>query len=214
MAWPVDGAAFALRPVALAVDMQGGGSTTENAYRFYRRRRKAGLGHLWFLTRGQGGRHSDRVWMRAPERVSGGRRSRRRVAGDIKILHMATDRLKDACASSLRRTEDGENRCIIPEWMPENCLIEYTAERRGEKGWEKRPGMVRNESLDHLVQARALHIQLGGEKINWDNPASWAIGGPENQNAVPLVGDAVDDVSPHVVSAPRRLSRRVPRQLF
>ena len=64
-------------------------------------------------------------------------------------------------------------------------LTEFTAERRGTSGWEKRPGMVRNESLDHLVQARALHIHLGAEKIDWSAPAkTWAILSEENEFVV------------------------------
>ncbi|MCW1934545.1 phage terminase large subunit family protein [Pararhodobacter zhoushanensis] len=169
--WPVDGAHWVLRPVALAVDMHGGGSTTEHAYRFYRGRRKEGQGKLWFLTRGEGGEHRDRVWLRAPERSAN---KRRRAASDVEILHMATDRLKDAVASSLRLTEPGRNWCGLPEWFGEAETAEFTAERRGPKGWVKKPGMQRNESLDHLVQARALHIQIKGETITEGSPPFWA----------------------------------------
>ncbi|WP_370513104.1 terminase gpA endonuclease subunit [Oceaniovalibus sp. ACAM 378] len=169
--WPVEGGEWELRPVALCVDQQGGGATTDNAYAFYRARRRAGDGRRWFLSRGRGGlNHTDRIWLKAPESASG----RRRVAKDIKTLNMATDRLKDAVTTSLRLIEEGQNHCGVPEWMSEGELIEFTAERRGAKGWEKRPGMVRNESLDHLVMARALHIQIGGEKIVWERPHDWA----------------------------------------
>lgn len=224
MVWPVEGANYGLRAVALAVDMHGGGSTTENAYRFYRGRRRAGSVRFWYLTRGEGGgqsRRPDRVWMKAPERVSQTARKKRRVASDIQIMFMATDRLKDACATSLRMVEDGENRCLVPEWMPEALLIEYTAERRTAKGWEKRPGMVRNESLDHLVQARALHIYLGGEKINWASPGGWCLGGAENVNAVVLAENAAPTPTPAhaetsavVSDVPRRAPHRLPRRLF
>lgn len=182
--WPVEGEEYGLMPQALAVDMQGGGSTTENAYAFYRARRKDGQGKLWYLTRGSGGRHTDRVWLKEPERASQATGRRRKAATDIKILNMATDRLKDAVATSLRLTDRGQNICDLAEWMEEPHLIEMTAERRTDKGWEKRPGMVRNESLDHLVQARAMHIHIGGEKINPDAPPAWARIGMENVNAV------------------------------
>lgn len=207
--WPVDGQGWSLRPVAIAVDMQGGGSTTENAYKFYRGRRKAGQGWQWHLTRGSGGQHSDRVWLKEPERVSRGRKSRRKVAGDIKILNIATDRIKDAVATSLRVTEDVRNRCHVPEWMTEAQLVEFTAERRGVKGWEKRPGMVRNESLDHLVQARALHIHMGGEKIDTGNPPDWALNSGANSRAV---ADVAQQAAPAPADAPpRREKRKSPR---
>lgn len=170
-AWPIDGTDWALRPVALAVDMHGGGSSTANAYAFYRNRRKAGDGKVWFLTRGEGGDRRDRVWMHAPERSAN---KRRRAASDVEILFMATDRLKDAVASSLRLPEPGRNWCGLPEWFGEAELQEFTAERRGPRGWVKKPGMVRNESLDHLVQARALHIQIKAEQITETAPPYWA----------------------------------------
>lgn len=169
--WLIEGGQWAMRPLALAVDMHGGGATTENAYRFYRERRKAGEKKIWFLTRGHGGTPADRVWLKAPERANKGRKA----ATDIRILNMATDRLKDAVAASLRLIEDGQNLCVIPEWMGEAELIEMTAERRLAKGWEKRAGMVRNESWDHLVQARALHIILGGERAVSSDLPPWAI---------------------------------------
>ncbi|MFY0619031.1 MAG: phage terminase large subunit family protein [Shimia sp.] len=215
--WPVEGTAFGLRAASIGVDLHGGGSTTENAYRFYRGRRSAGQDELWFLTRGHGGKHQDRIWLKAPERVSKQSGRRRRVAKDIEILNMATDRLKDAVSTSLIMVEDGQNKCLIPMWMPEPKLVELTAERRGEKGWEKRPGMVRNESLDHLVQARALHLNLGGEKIDWDRPPKVARPGMENLNAVAIDQPATSEDGGDLVAveAPREVKkRRVPRQLF
>jgi phage terminase large subunit GpA-like protein len=214
--WPVQGAAHGLRAVALAVDMQGGGHTTENAYRFYRSRRKAGQAGRWHLTRGSGGAHTDRVWLKAPERVSRGNASGRRVAADIKILNMATDRLKDAVAASLRMVEAGANICLVPEWMDDQKLTEATAERRGPKGWQKRPGMVRNETFDHLVQARAMHIHIGGERVDPSAPPHWARIGADNSYAVAMLptGDAGPDgaaddqeQAPEPVAAPRAKRR-------
>lgn len=205
-AWPVEDSQFGLRPIAVAVDMQGGGQTTANAYTFYRGRRKAGEQDKWFLTRGSGGKHTDRIWLKAPERTNN---AGRKVASDIKILNMATDRLKDAMSSSLCLEAVGQNYCGIPMWMDEGELLEFTAERLGKKGWEKRPGMVRNESIDHLVQARALHLQKGGEKINWASPVNWARDVANNINAVKLAGE----IAPTVVEKPAP-RRRVPRKLF
>ncbi|WP_243612938.1 phage terminase large subunit family protein [Shimia aestuarii] len=214
MVWPIEGASIGLRAKAIAVDLHGGGSTTENAYAFYRGRRKAGQSRLWYLTRGHGGRHQDRVWLRAPERVSKAVRGRR-VAKDIEILNMATDRLKDAVATSLLMVESGQNQCLIPEWFPEPQLLQLTAERRTDKGWEKRAGMVRNESLDHLVQARALHIQIGGEKIDWSSPQPWARAGIDNINAVSLEARDVigSEAEPQEIERPRH-ARRIPKKLF
>lgn len=197
--WPIEGGEWGLRAVAIAIDMHGGGATTEHAYRFYRARRKAGEGRRWYLTRGIGGlNHSARVWLRAPERASG----KRRAAVDIKILNMATDRLKDAVAASLRLTEDGQNIALIPMWMEATHMTEYTAERRATSGWEKRPGMVRNESLDHLVQARALHIILKADQIDWSAPAkTWAVLSANNEFAQRLGAAPADHPAPAAPAA-------------
>lgn len=173
--WPVFGTDAQMTAVAIGIDMHGGGATTDNAYRFYRARRRDGQGGLWHLTRGEGGfkKNPDRVWKRAPESASQ-KSKRRRAAKDIEILFMATDRLKDAVMASLRSEAGLTNACLIPEWMGDDHLTEFTAERREGDGWKKRPGMVRNESLDHLVQARAMHIIKGGERIDWSAPVFWA----------------------------------------
>ena len=213
--WPVEGVRYGLRAVSIAVDMQGGASTTENAYTFYRGRRRAGQGKLWYLTRGRGGVHTDRVWLKEPERASTSSSRKRKVATDIKILNMATDRLKDAVSGSLLMAEDGQNVCLLPEWMSDPQLTEATAERRGVKGWDKRPGMVRNETLDHLVQARAQHIILKGEKINPEAPPAWARGDQENTCAV-VLGAEVDAAPPEapVVQEREHKRRRRVRRLF
>lgn len=189
MHWPVEGSRFALKAVALSVDQQGGGATTDHAYSFFRGRKRAGQAGpngRWFITRGRSGSDlADRVWLKAPESASG----KRRVAKDVLTLNMATDRIKDAVATSLRLAEMGQNYCAIPEWMGEAALLECTAERRTAKGWVKRPGMVRNEAFDHLVMARAKHIWIKGERINWSNPPAWAVVDETNPLSI-LIGPA------------------------
>lgn len=177
MRWTVDGGEWELGAVAATVDMQGEKATTDHAYKFMRRRRKAGKGTFWHLSRGRGGKkreYRDRVWQASPETVSG-KNKNRRVAKDIVILNMATDRLKDSVSAGLVMPEEGPNYCAVPDWMTNDELIEFTAERRDNDGvWSKRPGFVRNESLDHLVQAQATFIIIGGERLKADDPPDWA----------------------------------------
>ena len=57
----------------------------------WRKRRREGQGHLWFLSIGRGGfKIPDRVWLATPERGSQGKKAR-----SIKLLNMAVDRLKE-----------------------------------------------------------------------------------------------------------------------
>lgn len=172
--WAVEGGEWELGAVAAVVDMQGEMATSANAYKFKRRRTRAGKGRFWYLSRGRRTRERRaRVWLARPESSSA--RSKRRAAKDIEILNMETDLLKDAATAGLLMTEDGPNYCHVPDWMTKEELLEFTAERRDEKGnWDKRPGFVRNESLDHAVQAQALFIILGGERLRSDEMPDWA----------------------------------------
>ena len=193
MRWCVDGSDWELGAVAATLDMQGERATTDNAYKFLRRRRAEGKGMFWHLSRGRGiGKKKefrDRVWQARPETASN-KSKKRRVAKDIVILNMAADRLKDAVSASLVMSEIGPNYCFIPDWMTKDQMTELTAERRDDDGhWSKRPGFVRNESLDHLVQARATFIIIGGERINLDAPPDWARLDPSNPFAR-FVGEA------------------------
>lgn len=180
--YPVEGATHGLTPLALAVDFQGAPGVSDNAEKFLRERRRAGEGRQWFVTRGWGGlHHRARVWYETPERASSGKRAR-----SIKILNMAIDRLKDSVVATLGQKEAGQAAFLLPAWLPEDALTEFTAERRTSKKWELRPGMKRNESLDLAVQALALAEYKGMLRINWDDPPDWAVGGAENLCAVPL----------------------------
>lgn len=186
--YPVDGADYGLLPLALVVDFHGAPGVSDNAEKFLRGRRKAGQGSLWFVSRGWGGfQQRSRVWYETPERASNGKRAR-----SIKILNIAVDRLKDTVVAALGQKEAGMGAFPLPRWLPEEALIEFTAERRTAKKWEKRPGMVRNESLDLSVQGQALAEHRGIGRINWDMPVpDWAELGPANLRAVRLkVGKA------------------------
>lgn len=206
--WRVEGSDWELGAVAATVDMQGERATTDNAYKFLRRRRGEGKGTFWHLSRGRGltkrKDYPDRVWQARPETVSS-KNKKRKVAKDIVILNMAADRLKDAVSASLVMTEEGPSYCAIPDWMSKDQLTEMTAERRDDSGhWEKRPGFVRNESLDHLVQARATFIIIGGERINPEAAPDWARLDPSNPFArfvgEPAAAPSEPEPAPEVAS--------------
>jgi phage terminase large subunit GpA-like protein len=214
--YPVQGARFGLRPCALVVDFNGPAGWSDNAEKFWRARRKAGQGHLWFLSRGLGGfAQRDRVWLATPERGSRGKKAR-----SIKLLNMAVDRLKDSVLAALGRFEAGAGAYPVPRWLEAAHLDEMLSERRGAKGYDLKPGVVRNETLDLSVQALAVAEQKGLNRINPDAPPNWATVGDENPHAVPMTasempvampGAETTDPSP-APPAPRR--RRAPSRLF
>lgn len=175
-AYPVAGAGHSLRPVAVIIDSQGEAGVTPNAFAFYRRAR---LTHprRFYVQRGRGGDNAKRAVLRRPETAHAGKQY---AARDIPIIHTGTDRLKDEVAASLLRPDPGPLKLHVPRLAPAQVFAEYAAERRGPNGWDKRPGVQRNEALDLSVYNLSLAIILEAEAINWDRPPGWAVSGPDN----------------------------------
>ena len=167
------------------------------------------------MSRGWGGfHHRSRVWYETPERASNGKRAR-----SIKILNVAVDRLKDSTVAALGQQEAGIGGYVLSDWLSEEQLTEFTAEYRTAKKWEKRRGMVRNESIDLSVQGLALAEYKGLNRINPDAPPIWATLGLQNIYAVPTpksasarVAKASDGETTKTDKPARR--RRVPARLF
>jgi phage terminase large subunit GpA-like protein len=178
--YPVAGSDHGLRAVSVIIDSGGAPGVTPNAYAFYRRARRSHP-RRFHLVRGKGGERAKRAEVSTPETAHKGKKH---VARDVRIIWAGTDRLKDEVAASLLRDQDGARALHIPKGAPPEIFAEYAAERRSEKGWEKKPGIKRNEALDLSVYSLALAIVLGAESVNEDNPPAWARVGPDNAYAV------------------------------
>jgi phage terminase large subunit GpA-like protein len=183
--WPVQGAGHGLRATAIGVDSGGAPGVTDNAYRFWRERRRDGAAALWRLIRPRGGLLVERAWL---ERPKGGSRGRK-AASDIPLLHLGVDRLKDAVAAQLGREADGAGAYHLSGLLPSEVFDEFAAERRTAKGWELKRGVSRNEAFDLGVYNLGLALILKADRIDWDRPPGWALEGPENANAV-AAGDS------------------------
>lgn len=201
-AYPVEGADYALKPVALAVDCGGEAGVTPNAFDFYRKRK---LTHprRFYVVRGDGGLEKERVRLKAPEASHKGGRGK--GAKGVVIMWAGTDRLKDEVAASLLREHGGPRSLRVPKLAPGEVFEEYAAERRGPKGWEKKPGVQRNEALDLSVYALALVIALGAERIREDALPAWARPDRQNAFAVLLPSDppSAGEVAARLVNALR-----------
>lgn len=196
--YPVAGEDWGLRPVAVVLDFNGPPGWSDNAEKFWRAQRRAGKGAGWFLSMGRGGfNQSSRVWYEAPERGSKGKKARA-----IKLLTMAVDRLKDSVMASLGRIEGGAGAMHLARWMEEDRLAELLSERRGVKGYEKRPGAARNETLDLCVQAQAVAEHLGLNRINIETPPAWARNDAGNSHAVSLGGASPAPQTPQAAAVP------------
>jgi phage terminase large subunit GpA-like protein len=198
--YPVEAAGYGLAPLGCVIDFHGAPGVSDNAEAFLRARRRSGEGGLWFLARGHGGlRLPRRVWYEAPERGSRGKAAR-----SIRLLNFATDRLKDTISAALGKAEGGVGALYCGAWQEDGHLEEFVAEDRGDKGWQKRPGKTRNESIDLSCMGRALAEHKGLTRLDWSNPPGWAVLGSSNLRAVENTENRKPDISPR--AAPRRIS--------
>ncbi len=203
--YPVEGQAYGLRVMALACDFHGKPGVSDRATAFWQARRKAGESSKWYFVRGHGGfRVEGRQWYKAPTRASDGKQAR-----DIKLLNIATDKHKDTTFAALARPDGGPGALILGGWLADDRLKEFTAEKRGDKGWLKRPNMPRNESIDLSGYAQALAEFKGVLKLDPANPKPWALGGLENPNAVELTEGAAPESPPVAAPQARKPVRRM-----
>lgn len=200
-AYEVEGEGVGLRPIAVAFDTGGAAGVTDNAYRFWRARRKAGEGRMWRGVRPKGGPDVERAWLDKPKTGSRGRQAAR----DVTLLYLGTDRLKDAVSASLTRAEAGPGAYRLPSTLPSTVFEEFAAERRGPKGWELKPNVQRNEALDLRVYSLGLALVLGAERIDWTAPPPWASEARFNARRVEPEGAA-----PAVEDLPEKTGARRP----
>lgn len=178
-----------LRVWRVAVDSAGYAEdeetqTTLRAYEWWRQIAREGLGHRVRLIKGS---PSARIAVRETWPDSSQRKDRHAGSrGDVPVLELGVNLLKDAASIDLAREIPGPGYIHLPEWCPPSALAELVAETRGPKGWEAAQGR-RNETWDSLVYADALWRQFGGERINWDTPPPWAR---------PITGDHPEIVTP------------------
>lgn len=199
--YPVAEADCGLMPVAMIIDSAGKPGVTPNAYRFLRKMQKEGLGKRVFLAKGAP-RMDDRAKYAEPEKVL---QQRGKKATDIKLVFVGTDKLKDEIVLGLTRKEAGPGKYHLSDHLPAAVFAELCAEVRTDKGWQKRKHGLPNEAIDLAVYGKALVIILKGEKIDWQNPPTWALPAPENALCVRADNGATAGELKH--PAPTRVRR-------
>jgi phage terminase large subunit GpA-like protein len=167
--YPVEGGGYLLGVAALIVDSGGEPGVTEKAYGFYRRMAKSHPRRV-FLAKGIGGFSRPRAIEAEPEKVLGKKGAKAR---GLRLVQVATDRLKDEVVASLARTEPGPGAYHLSADLPDQVFEEFCAERREADGWKVKEGVRRNEALDLAVYGKALAIVLKAETVAWSNPPAW-----------------------------------------
>lgn len=168
-------------PIKFTVsDSAGREGFTVNAYDFYRWLRdnedadvQSAVGRFCLLRGAAHKNNNARVKLTYPDSARKDKYAGAR--GEIPVLELQTDQLKDAVDLMLSRDRVQSGRIHYPNWLDNNFFTELCVEVRTAKGWEN-PRSFRNESWDLLVYAVAASVSMfvGIENIDWSDPPGWA----------------------------------------
>ncbi|MCV4901320.1 phage terminase large subunit family protein [Escherichia coli] len=193
-----------MRLMAMAVDSGGEDGVTDNAYKFWRRCRRDGLGKRIYLFKGDSIRRAKLISRTFPDNT--GRTGRRaQAAGDVPLWLLQTDALKDRVNNALWRDSPGPGYVHFPDWLESWFYDELTYEERSSDGKWSKPGRGANEAFDLMVYAEALVILHGYEKIRWPDAPEWA----SRETWLECVPDSIEpSPSPEPVSTPVKKQKR------
>ena len=193
-----------MRLMAMAVDSGGEDGVTDNAYKFWRRCRRDGLGKRIYLFKGDSIRRAKLISRTFPDNT--GRTGRRaQAAGDVPLWLLQTDALKDRVNNALWRDSPGPGYVHFPDWLGSWFYDELTYEERSSDGKWSKPGRGANEAFDLMVYAEALVILHGYEKIRWPDAPEWA----SRETWLECVQDSTEpSSSPEPVSTPVNKQKR------
>lgn len=193
-----------MRLMAMAVDSGGEDGVTDNAYKFWRRCRRDGIGKRIYLFKGDSIRRAKLITRTFPDNT--GRTGRRaQAAGDVPLWLLQTDALKDRVNNALWRDSPGPGYVHFPDWLGSWFYDELTYEERSSDGKWSKPGRGANEAFDLMVYAEALVILHGYEKIRWPDAPEWA----SRETWLECVPDSTEpSPTPEPVSTPVKKQKR------
>lgn len=154
-------------------DSGGKKGVTGMAYGYYRRLRDQNLHRRFVLIKGEGKPGIPRARINYPD--SSRKDAKAGARGDIPVLFLNSNLLKDQLNGRLDCLEPGKGMYRTPNWLDDRFYAELCSETRGPKGWEN-PSGHRNEAWDLSYYAIGLCVSelLRVEKLDWDNPPGWA----------------------------------------
>ena len=165
-----------------------GESVTTMAYAFYRRLRRDNLHGRFHLVKGDSSPGAPRARVTFPDAQKKDDKSAAR--GDVPVMMFNPNILKDSLNARLDCIEPGKGMYRFPDWLPDWWYQEMCAEDRTTKGWEKRQH-AKNEAWDLSYYAIGICVSklLLVEKIDWNNPPTWADTWDKN-NMIAKAGEA------------------------
>lgn len=190
-----DGSKRRLPILRTLCDSNGEEGVTNNAYAYYRALKKKGLHHRFLLVKGSGRKTAPVVEKRYPDNTKRSDR-KAKVAGDVPVWFLNTDRLKDMVSAALSRPVPGPLYVHFANWLPESFYDELMAEERDVTGhWDK--VSERNEAFDLMSYARAGLVILKADKItDWESCQTWAMPLDENSEVFMDVEGEVVELKP------------------
>lgn len=160
-------------------DSGGKEGVTTNAYAFYRRLKKKGNAARFILVKGEHRPGAPRAFLDYPDTKRNDRTAR--AAGEIPVLFLNTNVLKDAVNSRIGRAIGSAvpgnvaqiGGIVFPDWLDSNFYEELTVETRNLKGqWENKQKR-RNESFDLCSYFEGACVYRNVENVNWASPPTW-----------------------------------------
>lgn len=154
-------------------DSGGREGVTSMAYAYYRALRDKNMHRRFILLKGDPSPKNPRTRISHPDSSRKDMKSAAR--GDIPVLMLNSNLLKDDLNGRLDCMAPGRGMYRFPAWLGDTFYAELCAEMRTAKGWENM-GKERNEAWDLSYYCIGLCVSelLGVERLDWDNPPSWA----------------------------------------
>lgn len=154
-------------------DSGGKEGVTTMAYAFYRRLREQGLHRRFILVKGDHSAGQPRARISYPDSTK--RDNKAGARGDIPVLLLNSNMLKDDLNGRLDCIEPGKGMYRLPDWMSDAFYVELCTEWRDEKGWHS-PAGHRNEAWDLSYYCIGLCVSelIRVEHLDWENPPGWA----------------------------------------
>lgn len=157
----------------VACDSGGAEGVTTMAYNYWRSLRDTNKHRRFILVKGDPSAGQPRARLSYPD--SNRRDSKAAARGDVPVLLLNSNVLKDDLNGRLDVMQPGKGMYRTPNWLDDKFYAELCTEIRTLKGWEN-PAGHRNENWDLSYYAIGLCVSelIRVEALDWSNPPSWA----------------------------------------
>ncbi len=174
-----DGSGRMMQMKMVGCDSGGKEGVTTKAYDFYRKLREMNKHRRFILLKGDPLPNHPRTRISYPDASK--RDSKSGARGDVPVLFLNSNVLKDDLNGRLDCLEPGKGMFRFSDWFSDSLFSELCGEVRTDKGWVPVNG-VRNEAWDLSYYCIGLCVSelLRVEHINWAEPPKWAADWDEN----------------------------------